>query len=190
MSGRAESGGRWAMTPLAGILCALVLAAAAPARGEEAPQNFVLYGAPKPVPDLGFEDGLGKALRLADFRGRVVVLNLWATWCLPCRKDMPTLDRLQAQLGGSAFEVVAVSVDRGGMKVVDPFLREIGIAHLAKYLDPGGEVPGRLGAFGLPTTLLIDRQGQELGRLVGPAEWDRADMVDFLRKMIARKPAS
>ena len=103
---------------------------------------------------------------------------------------MPTLDRLQAQLGSSAFEVVAVSVDRGGMKVVDPFLREIDIAHRARYLDPSGEVPGRLGAFGLPTTLLIDRQGQELGRLVGPAEWDRVDMVDFLRKMIARKPSS
>jgi len=190
MSGRAESGGRWAMKPLAGVLCALMLAAMAPARAEEAPQNLVLYGAPKPVPDLGFEDGSRKALRLADFRGRVVLLNLWATWCLPCRKEMPTLDHLQAQLGGSAFEVVAVSVDRGGMKVVDPFLREIGIAHLAKYLDPSGEVLGRLGAFGLPTTLLIDRQGQELGRLVGPAEWDRADMVDFLRKMIARKPVS
>src|SRR5207245_6917681 len=120
MSGRAESGGRRAMNPLAGVLCALVLAAAAPARAEEAPQNLVLYDAPKPVPDLGFEDGSGKALRLADFRGRVVVLNLWATWCLPCRKEMPTLDRLQAQLGGSAFEVVAISIDRGGMKVVDP----------------------------------------------------------------------
>jgi thiol-disulfide isomerase/thioredoxin len=171
------------------VICALALASAMPARAQDAPQNLVLYAAPKPVPDLKFQDATGKSLRLAEFHGKVVLLNLWATWCIPCRAEMPTLDRLQARLGGPGFEVVAVSIDRGGLKAVDPFFDKIGIAHLAKYLDPGGEALGHLGAFGLPTTLLIDPEGRELGRLVGPAEWDSAEMVAFLGKLVARQPA-
>jgi thiol-disulfide isomerase/thioredoxin len=168
---------------------ALALALAPPARAEDAPQNFVLYEAPKPVPDLHFQDAAGKPLRLADFHGKVVLLNLWATWCIPCRAEMPTLDRLQAQLGGPGFEVVAVSIDRGGMKAVDPFFREIKLVHLARYLDPSGEAAGHLGVLGLPTTLLIDPEGHELGRLVGPAEWDSTEMIAFLRKVVTRQPA-
>jgi thiol-disulfide isomerase/thioredoxin len=178
------------MKNLAYALCVLALATATPVQAEDAPQNLVLYEAPKAAPDLRFEDAAGKPVRLADFRGRVVVLNLWATWCIPCRKEMPTLDRLQAKLGGADFQVVTVSIDRGGLKAVDPFFHEIGIAHLTKYLDASGEVAGHAGVFGLPTTLLVDRDGRELGRLVGPAEWDRADMIEFVRKIIARKQAS
>jgi thiol-disulfide isomerase/thioredoxin len=174
---------------LALVICALALASAMPARAQDAPQNLVLYAAPKPVPDLNFQDAMGKPLRLADFRGKIVLLNLWATWCIPCRAEMPTLDRLQSQLGGPGFEVVAISIDRGGMKAVAPFFDKIGIAHLARYLDPSGEAGSHLGAFGLPTTLLIDPEGRELGRLVGPAEWDSAEMVAFLRKLAARQPA-
>jgi thiol-disulfide isomerase/thioredoxin len=177
------------MKRLALVLFAVALALAPPARAEEAPQNLVLYEAPKPVPDLNFQDAAGKPLRLADFHGKVVLLNLWATWCIPCRAEMPTLDHLQAQLGGPGFEVVAVSIDRGGMKAVDPFFHEIGLAHLARYLDPSGEAAGHLGALGLPTTLLIDPEGRELGRLVGPAEWDSTEMIAFLRKVVARQPA-
>jgi thiol-disulfide isomerase/thioredoxin len=174
---------------LALVICAFALAPAMPARAQDAPQNLVLLAVPKPVPDLNFQDAAGKPLRVTDFHGKVVLLNLWATWCIPCRAEMPTLDRLQAQLGGPGFEVVAVSIDRGGMKVVDPFFRKIGIEHLARYLDPTGEAPGHLGVLGLPTTLLIDPEGRELGRLVGPAEWDSAEMVVFLRKLVARQPA-
>ena len=178
------------MKSLAFALSALALLTAAPARAEEAPQNLVLDERPKPLPNVHFRVEKGKSLGLLDLRGKVVVLNLRATWCIPCRKEMPTLDRLQAELGGPTFEVVALSIDRRGMKAVDPFFREIGITHLARYLDTGGGAAGQLGVFGLPTTILIDREGRELGRLVGPAEWDRADMIEFLRKVITRKPAS
>ena len=174
---------------LALVLYALALVPAVPARAQDAPQNLVLDEAPKPLPELRFRDAAGKSLGLSDFRGKVVVLNLWATWCIPCRAEMPTLDRLQAQLGGPGFEVLALSIDRGGRKAVDPFFRQVGIAHLAKYLDPSGKAAGRLGVLGLPTTLLIDPKGRELGRLVGPAEWDSAEMTAFLRKLIARQPA-
>jgi thiol-disulfide isomerase/thioredoxin len=174
---------------LALVICALALASAMPAQAQDAPQNLILYAAPKPVPDLNFQDAAGKPLRLADFHGKVVLLNLWATWCVPCRAEMPTLDRLQAQLGGAGFEVVALSIDRSGMKAVDPFFHKIGLAHLARYLDPSGEAAGHLGLLGLPTTLLIDPEGRELGRLVGPAEWDSTEMIAFLRKVVARQPA-
>ena len=174
---------------LALVLYALALVPVGPARAQDAPQNLVLNEAPKPLPELRFQDAAGKSLSLSDFRGKVVVLNLWATWCIPCRAEMPTLDRLQAQLGGPRFEVLALSIDRGGRKAVDPFFRQVGITHLTRNLDPGGEAAGRLGVLGLPTTLLIDPKGRELGRLIGPAEWDSAEMTAFLRRLVARQPA-
>lgn len=100
---------------------------------------------------------------------------------------MPTLDRLQATLGGSDFEVVALSIDRGGAEVVKKFYTDIGIQHLSIHIDSSGKAGFALATAGLPTTLLIDRQGQELGRLIGPAEWDAPDMVAFLKSIIARK---
>src|SRR3546814_10648910 len=93
-----------------------------------------LHDAPRELPDVHFMDGSGKRLSLADFRGKLVLLNLWATWCGPCREEMPTLDRLQATLGGSDFEVVALSIDRAGMGVVDAFYAEIGVKSLARYI--------------------------------------------------------
>ena len=96
----------------------------------EAPENFVLPDTPKPLPEIAFVDGEGKVGALADLRGKVVLLNIWATWCLPCRKEMPTLDRLQAQLGGPDFEVVALSIDRRGVEKARKFYAEIGIQHL------------------------------------------------------------
>lgn len=171
---------------LALVLWALALGPALPAQAQEAPENLVVE-APKALPEVSFRDANGKSLSLGDFHGKVVLLNLWATWCLPCRAEMPTLDRLQTQLGGPGFAVVALSIDRDGRTAVDPFFRQVGIVHLARYLDTSGKAAGRLGALGLPTTLLIDPQGQEVGRLVGPAEWDRAEMIAFLRQFIARQ---
>jgi thiol-disulfide isomerase/thioredoxin len=153
------------------------------------PQNFVLRDSPAAVPELQFTDGEGKPRTLMDFYGKVVLLNLWATWCLPCRKEMPTLDRLQASLGGPDFQVVTLSIDRGGADVVRRFFAEIGIQHLAVHVDTSGKAGFALGTAGLPTTLLINRRGEELGRLVGPAEWDAADMVAFLKSVVARKEA-
>ncbi|MER8783904.1 TlpA family protein disulfide reductase [Mesorhizobium sp. M1006] len=109
------------------------------------------------------------------------MLNIWATWCAPCRKEMPTLDRLQAKLGGPDFEVIALSMDRGGPDIVKKFFAEIGVEHLALNIDTTGKAMFTLGALGLPMTLLIDREGKEIGRLIGPAEWDSPEMMAFIR---------
>ena len=133
--------------------------------------NFAPTG-PKQVPELTFFDADGTEVTLTDFQGEVVVLNLWATWCAPCRREMPSLDRLQARFGGNGLEVIALSLDRGDIAKVREFYDELGIANLATYHDPQGRAGRDLGAPGLPTTILIDRSGQEVGRLLGPAEWD------------------
>ena len=152
-----------------------------------APQNFVLRDAPVAVPEFEFADSEGHPRALADFRGKVVLLNIWATWCLPCRKEMPTLDRLEATLGSDDFMVLPLSIDRGGVERVKKFYSEIGVQHLAIYVDSSRKADSALGVFGLPATLLIDRQGRELGRLSGAAEWDAPEMIVFLKMIIAKK---
>ncbi|HYD30710.1 MAG TPA: TlpA disulfide reductase family protein [Azospirillaceae bacterium] len=137
--------------------------------------DFVVADPPRPVPDLAFLDGEGRPVTLGDFRGRVVLLNLWATWCGPCVKEMPSLDRLQESLGGAAFQVVALSQDRAGGRVVEGFFEKHGLAHLPMYLDPTGEAMKVLKPRGLPLTVLIDREGNEIGRLEGGAEWDSGE---------------
>ena len=147
-------------------------------------RSFVMHEAPRPLPEIKFEDGNGGALTLADLRGKTVLLNIWATWCVPCREEMPTLDALQAELGGPGFEVVPLSVDRAGPEVVRKFYAEIGIEHLGLYIDASMRASFDLQAPGLPTTLLIDSGGRELGRLVGPAEWDTPEMIAFLKNRL------
>ncbi|WP_309228650.1 TlpA disulfide reductase family protein [Roseomonas sp. KE2513] len=137
---------------------------------------------PRPVPELRFVRGDGRTLALEDFRGRAVLLNIWATWCVPCRTEMPALDRLQAALGGSGFEVVALSIDRGGLPAVEAFYREVGPRSLGVYVDQTGDASRALGTAGIPTTLLIDREGREVARKIGPAEWDGPEMVGAIRR--------
>jgi thiol-disulfide isomerase/thioredoxin len=156
----------------------------------EAPQNFIRHSVPAAMPELQFTDGDGRAHSLADFRGKVVVLNVWATWCGPCRTEMPTLDRLQAQLGGPGFEVVALSVDRGGPERVKAFYASIGVQHLALHIDASSEATSALSIVGLPATILVDRDGKELGRLFGPAKWDAPEALAFLRSIIGPDAAS
>jgi thiol-disulfide isomerase/thioredoxin len=139
---------------------------------------------PRPAPELTFEDATGDSLSLEDFRGQVVVLNLWATWCAPCRHEMPSLDRLQGAHGGPDLHVVALSVDRGGLEPIEQFYEEVGIRHLAIYRDPKNAVGRALGALGLPTTVVFDPAGREVGRLLGPAEWDSAEALALLRSLI------
>jgi len=117
-----------------------------------------------------------KAAKLANFHGKVVLLNLWATWCGPCREEMPTLDRLQAKLGGPDFEVVALSIDQEGVAVVKDFYEELGLKALSIFVDESMTAPVALKALGVPTTLLISREGQEIGRHTGPAEWDSPEV--------------
>jgi thiol-disulfide isomerase/thioredoxin len=127
---------------------------------------------------------------LEDFRGHVVVLNLWATGCAPCRREMPSLDRLQARYGGDGLQVVALSIDRGELAQIEAFYAEVGIQHLAIYRDPKAAVSRALGAFGLPTTVVFDQQGREVGRLLGPAEWDSEAAVAMLETLMAKPSGS
>jgi thiol-disulfide isomerase/thioredoxin len=117
------------------VLVAMLLAVSWPASATEPPQNFAVQEPRVAVPEIHFEDDAGRPRTLADFSGKVILLNIWATWCLPCREEMPTLDRLQAKLGGPDFEVVALSMDRGGPDKVKKFFAEIGIEHLALNID-------------------------------------------------------
>ncbi len=146
---------------------------------------FVRRPEPTDLPDVEFNNAEGRKLSLSDFKGKVVLLNLWATWCAPCRKEMPALDRLQKKLGGDRFEVVALSLDRGGVKASQKFLENIGVESLALYVDASGRASKPLRVIGMPTTLLIDANGRELGRLVGEAEWDSPEAVQLIEEALA-----
>ncbi len=149
--------------------------------------TFVFKKDQPAVPDLKFKDKDDAERSITEWQGRVVLINLWATWCAPCRKEMPSLDRLQSRLGGDDFEVVAVSIDRKGLKASGAFLEEIGASNLGLYVDKSGKVARDLKSFGLPASVLIGRKGEELGRLIGPAEWDSEEAVALLEAAIAGK---
>lgn len=137
--------------------------------------------APKPVPPLSFTDAEGKPYDLGAFPGRMLLVNLWATWCAPCVQEMPALDRAQQALEAEGWTILPLSSDRGGASQVAPFYSRTGLQHLKIWLDPRGAAARSVGARGLPTTLIIDRAGQEVARLEGEAEWDSASMLAALR---------
>lgn len=167
---------------------ALLESSAAPVTTTEGGLRFGMLAAPRPLPTIRFVDDSGRSMTIKDFNGKVILLNIWATWCTPCRKEMPTLDRLQARLGGADFEVVALSIDGGeqALAMVKDFYWKIDIGHLRIYVDPEGDAAFRLGAIGIPTTLLLDRHGMELGRMSGIAEWDSLEAVAFIERQLAR----
>jgi len=140
------------------------------------------------VPDLAFKDAEGRPRKLSDWRGRTVLLNLWATWCVPCRSEMPALDALEAKLGGPKFEVVVVNIDLRNPEKPLAFLKEINVTHLAYYSDHSAQVFQDLKAagkaFGMPTTLLVDPAGCEIGAMAGPARWASDDGVKLVRAAI------
>jgi len=168
--------------PAFGFMLGLVCSTTAMAEG---PNAVPLHDTSLPLPAISFADEHGNPLTLDRWRGKVVLLNVWATWCAPCRHEMPTLDRLQAMLGSERFEVVALSIDRAGVRVVRRFFDEIGIGHLGIFIDETMKAPRDLKIFGLPATLLIGPDERELGRLIGPAEWDTSEMVAFFNRVIA-----
>ena len=147
--------------------------------------SFKLHEQPRSLDSFKFVNGEWQATSLDDFRGKVVLLNMWATWCAPCRAEMPTLDRLQATLGSQDFEVVALSIDEGGIPVVKKFYEELGLKSLRIYVDPTFKAPVTLKAVGVPTTLLINREGKEIGRYAGPAEWDSPAIAAIIRQQLA-----
>jgi thiol-disulfide isomerase/thioredoxin len=129
----------------------------------------------------------GSTTELSKWKGRVVLLNLWATWCAPCRKEMPDLAELQKKLGGPEFEVVALSVDAKGAEASGAFLKELGVDNLAVYADQKMKSMSALQAIGLPATLLIDRNGKEAGRVLGPLPWASPEAIAKIEKLIAEK---
>jgi thiol-disulfide isomerase/thioredoxin len=146
--------------------------------------TFVFRKTPEPIADFKFEDGDGTVKTLADWKGKVVLLNLWATWCAPCRKEMPALDRLQRELGSEKFEVVALSLDRAGAGPSKKFLDDIKVTNLKLYVESTSKSFTALRTTGLPTTILINADGLEVGRLTGPAEWDSADAKRLIQSVL------
>lgn len=148
-------------------------ASSEPASGAMA--AFVKKAAPAPLPDIKFQDTSGKDVTLSSFKGKTVLLNLWATWCQPCREEMPALDRLQQQLGSDKFEVVVLSLDRQGLDASRKFLDEVKAHSVKLYTDVTTKQGLALKLVGMPTTILINKDGLEVGRLAGPAKWDSED---------------
>ena len=173
----------WTMSALLALAFAGFFGAAK-AGGQSPAIPFNVWESPRPIPDLAFVDVEGKQLSLSAFRGKIVLLNVWATWCPPCRKEMPALDRLEQALGGPRFEVVALSTDSSGLQGVIAFYDSLGLKSLQIFLDEEGSAMRDLRIIGLPTTLLVDEQGREIARKIGPAAWDSADVIAFLRERI------
>jgi thiol-disulfide isomerase/thioredoxin len=146
---------------------------------------FLVKPERKPLADIAFQDGAGKSVKLSDWKGRVVLVNLWATWCAPCRKEMPDLAALQGKLGSKDFEVVAISVDRKGIEASSAFLKETGAEALKLYVEPTTKILNDVQALGLPATLLIDRQRNEIGRLLGPADWSSPEAQALIKAALA-----
>jgi len=152
------------------------------AHGEVA--ALTMATSPLRLPDLAFEDADGKPKKLSDWRGRTVLVNLWATWCVPCRKEMPALEALQARLGGPKFEVVAVNIDTRDPEKPKTFLKDANLTRLSFFSDQKAKVfqdlksVGR--ALGMPTSVLVDGAGCEIATIAGPADWDSDDAVKLI----------
>lgn len=149
-----------------------------------------VHDAPQTLPEgLSFTDAEGREHGFAAFRGRGLVVNFWATWCPPCVAEMPALDRLHAMVAREGIEVLALSNDRGGRAQVEPFFQRTGLRHMGIWLDPRGATGRALAVRVLPTTLIIDRRGQEVARLMGEADWDKPEIVAAIRRL-TRAPAA
>ncbi len=146
--------------------------------------KLVVHSAPRERITATFRDLHGNPVTLADYSGKVVLVNIWATWCPPCRAEMPTLDRLAGAMDGPDFAVIALSTDRGGVERVAKFLENMQIENLKVMLDRGGDFARQAGVLGLPVTLILDRQGREIARLLGDADWDSPDARAILRRII------
>ncbi|MBV9735387.1 MAG: TlpA family protein disulfide reductase [Acidisphaera sp.] len=146
---------------------------------------MTLADPPKPAPALHFLDARGNRHDLAEYAGKGVVLNLWATWCVPCVAEMPALAKLAAAVADAGIIVLPLSSDHGGAPVVEAFYRAHAIGGLGVWLDPLGAVIDALGAHGIPTTVLLDRQGRERGRIEGAVDWARPDAAEAVRRLTA-----
>jgi len=182
---------RSAAVYLAVALCANAAAAAdlsALRTGEMA--KLVPTAPPVPLPEVGLRDETDAPRSLAEYRGRHIVLNLWATWCAPCRTEMPQLQALQAEMGGDRFAVVTVAVGRNAVPAIERFFAEAGVTDLPKLRDPGQDLAAALGVFGLPVTLVVDPEGREIARLTGEADWSSPEAKALVAALIAAPAAA
>lgn len=150
--------------------------------------KFIAAAQREALPEISFEDADGRAVTLGDFHGKLILLNLWATWCGPCVEEMPSLARLSKKFGPEGLAVVAVSQDRGGLNVVQKFFAEHTLTGLPIYVDKTTRTGNTLNARGLPTTILIDQSGHEIGRLEGNYDWDSAASEKLIRSYLAAAP--
>jgi thiol-disulfide isomerase/thioredoxin len=162
----------------------------APAGPPSALAPFTLAAKPAAVPQVAVSDASGARLSLASFKGKYVLLNLWATWCGPCVKELPALAKLKSAAASANFAVVAVDVGRNTTGEARSFLDAHDAKALDTYVDSNIALLRAFNAFGLPLTVLIDPQGREIGRAVGPAQWDNKDAIAYFKGLAAQKPAS
>ena len=140
---------------------------------------------PKPVPVVAFQSMDGQDVTIEDFVGKTVVLNFWATWCAPCKREMPSLDRLQAEFNKDEVLVLALAADRAEPGKLQSWMDDIGIENLEIYRDPKRGVAQKMGVFGLPLTVIVDAEGNEVARHAGYAEWDTPEIVELVRQISA-----
>jgi len=146
--------------------------------------KFTLAKEPKALPDLAFTDADGKPVKLADYKGKTVLLNFWATWCAPCVKEMPSLDKLQAEMGKDKFVVLPLSLDGPSKPKVAPFYADKKLANLGIYFDKGKKALGALDISVLPTSVLVDAQGREIGRMEGDADWNKPEALALMKAAV------
>ncbi len=139
---------------------------------------------PAPASQQAFEDADGNAVTLADWRGQTVLVNFWATWCAPCRAEMPALNALQQELGGADFQVVTIATGRNPLPAIRKFFAEVGLTDLPVLRDPKRALSRDMGVLGLPASIILNAQGQEVARMTGDADWHSGDALMFLRAVI------
>ncbi|WP_233588993.1 TlpA family protein disulfide reductase [Falsigemmobacter faecalis] len=147
-------------------------------------RRLVVHETPQSVPEIAFADGAGAVKRFADWQGRVRVVNFWATWCAPCRAEMPGLDRLAREMPEVA--VLTIATGRNLRPALDKFYEETGITDLPLLLDPKSAVARGLGVVGLPVTVVLDKEGREAARMIGEADWASAEAMAVLKDLAAR----
>ena len=150
-------------------------------------QKLAFYAEPIPAPEGAFLDESGAEMTLAAYEGQWVVLNFWATWCAPCRVEMPTLSNLQTQMGGAALQVVTIATGRNDIAGIDRFFEEIGVTNLPRFTDPRSTFARDFGVMGLPVTVILNPEGEEVARLMGDAHWDSESALAILGALVGRE---